>query len=158
MAKRGQPDRKMLELKRTSTLNPHPEAVTDPLFKQNPFFDARDLLQVRYEMLRRHSTEGMSILDAAAAFGVSRPTFYQAQKAFGRAGLAGLLPGQRGPKGGHKVTTDVLDYVARMRAAEPAVTTVQCIQQVQEHFGITIHRRSLERGLVRSKKKPRGRT
>ena len=86
----------MLELKRTSTLNPHPEAVTDPLFKQNPFFDPRDLLQVRYEMLRRHSTEAMSILDAAAAFGVSRPTFYQAQSAFSRAGLAGLLPGQRG--------------------------------------------------------------
>src|SRR5689334_12852193 len=78
--------------------------------KQNPFFDPRDLLQVRYEMLRRHSTEAMSILDAAAAFGVSRPTFYQAQSAFSRAGLAGLLPGQRGPKGGHKVTPDVLDY------------------------------------------------
>lgn len=154
MAKRAQPDQKMLELKRTSTLNPHPESVIDPLFKQNPFFEPRDLLQVRYEMLRRHSTEAMSILDAAAAFGVSRPTFYQAQSAFSRAGLAGLLPGQRGPKGGHKVTSDVLDYVASLRAAEPAVTTVRCIQAVQEHFGITIHRRSLERALGRGKKTP----
>jgi transposase len=157
IAKRAQPDQKMLELKRTSTLNPHPEAVTDPLFKHNPFFDPRDLLQVRYEMLRRHSIEAISILEAAAAFGVSRPTFYQAQSAFSRAGLAGLLPGQRGPKGGHKVTTEVLDYVASLREAEPAVTTVQCIQAVREHFGITIHRRSLERALVRGKKKPRGR-
>jgi transposase len=158
MAKRAQPDQKMLELKRTGTLNPHPEAVTDPLFQDNPFFDPRDLLQVRYEMLRRHSTEAMSILDAAAAFGVSRPTFYQAQSAFSRAGLAGLLPGQRGPKGGHKVTSDVLDYVASLRAAEPALTTVRCIQAVQEHFGITIHRRSLERALGRGKKKPHGQT
>jgi transposase len=158
MAKRGQPDQKALELKRTSTLNPHPETVTDLLFKENPFFDPRDLLQVRYEMLRRHSIEAMSILDAAAAFGVSRPTFYQAQSAFSRAGLAGLLPGQRGPKGGHKVTADVLDYVASLRAAEPAVTTVQCIQAVQDRFGTTIHRRSLERAVARGKKKPRGRT
>ena len=157
MAKRGLSDRKMLELKRTSTLNPHPESVIDPLFKQNPFFDPRDLLQVRYEMLRRHSTEAMSILDAAAAFGVSRPTFYQAQSAFRRAGLVGLLPAHRGPKGGHKVTTEVVDYVASLRESEPAVTTVQCIQAVQEQFGITIHRRSLERALVRGKKKPRGR-
>ena len=65
MAKRGKPDQKTLELKRTGTLNPHPEAVTDLLFKENPFFDRRDLLQVRYEMLRRHSIEDLSILDAA---------------------------------------------------------------------------------------------
>lgn len=158
MAKRRQPDQKTLELKRTGTLNSHPETVTDPLFKENPFFDPRDLLQVRYEMLRRHSTEAMSILDAAAAFGVSRPTFYQTQSAFSRAGLAGLLPAQRGPKGGHKVTADVLDYVTSLRAADPAVTTVQCIRAIQERFRITIHRRSLERALVRGKKKPRGRT
>jgi len=73
MAKRGPPDQKALELKRTGTLNPHPEAVADLLFKENPFFDPRDLLQVRYEMLRRHRAQEMSILDAAAAFGVSRP-------------------------------------------------------------------------------------
>jgi len=157
MAKRGQPDQKALELKRTGTLNPHSEAMTDLLFKENPFFDPRDLLQVRYEMLRRHSAEDMSILDAAAAFGVSRPTFYQAQAAFKRAGLAGLLPRQRGPKGGHKVTAEVLNYVASLRAAEPGLTTVRCVRAVQEHFGVTLHRRSLERALARSKKKPPGR-
>jgi transposase len=108
-------------------------------------------------MLRRHSAENMSILDAAAAFGVSRPTFYQAQVAFHRAGLAGLLPSQRGPKGGHKVTAEVLEYVASLRATEPGLTTVQCVRAVQEHFGVTLHRRSLERALARSKKKPLGR-
>src|SRR5258708_31387127 len=110
MAKRGQPDQKAVELKRTGTLNPHPEAVGDLLFKENPFFDPRDLLQVRYEMLRRHSAEDMSILDAAAAFGVSRPTFYQAQVACNRAGLAGLLPRQRAPNAAHNATPHVLDH------------------------------------------------
>jgi transposase len=157
MAKREQPNQKALELKRTGTLNPYPEAVADLLFKENPFFDPRGLLQVRYEMLRRHSAQEMSILDAAAAFGVSRPTFYQAQAAFNRAGLAGLLPNQRGPKAGHKVTAEVLDYIAALRAAEPGLTTVQCVRAVHDHFGVTLHRRSLERALARSKKKPHGR-
>jgi hypothetical protein len=44
MAKRGQPDQKMLELKRTGTFNPRSDTVTDPLFKENPFSDPRDLL------------------------------------------------------------------------------------------------------------------
>lgn len=157
MAKRSQRDQKTKELKQTGTLNPHPETVADPLFKQNRFFDPRDLLQTRYEMLRRHTAEQMSILDAAAAFGVSRPTFYQAQESFQRSGLAGLLPDRRGPKSGHKLTTEVLDYVASLRESDPKVTTVQCVKAIQERFAITVHRRSLERALAR-KKKPRRRS
>jgi transposase len=153
MAKRGKADPKILELKRTGTIHPRPRAVVDPLFQENPFFDARDLLQVRYEMLRRHSAEHRSILDAAEAFGVSRPTFYQAQAAFDRGGLAGLLPKPRGPKRGHKLSAKVVDYVVTMKAAKPGLTTLQCVQGIQDHFGITIHRRSLERALLRSKKK-----
>jgi transposase len=156
VAKRNQPDQKMLELKRAGTLNAHPDTITDRLFRENPFFDPRDLLQVRYEMLRRHTAENMSILDAAAAFGISRPTFYQAQAAFNQSGLAGLLPSPRGPKGGHKVTAEVLGYLKTLRAEDPSLTTVQCVQAVQQRFGITIHRRSLERAL--SKKKPLRRT
>jgi transposase len=158
MAKRRQRQPKIEELKRTRTLNPHAQTVTDPLFQQNPFFDPRDLLQARYEMLRRHTAEQMSILDAAATFGVSRPTFYQAQASFQRSGLAGLLPARRGPKGGHKLTGEVLDYVASLRESDPKLTTVLCVQAVQERFALTIHRRSLERALARRKKKPRPQT
>jgi transposase len=154
MAKLKQADQKTLGLKRTGTLNPRPNSVSDILFKENPFFDSRDLLQVRYEMLRRHSVEGVSIVDVAAKFGVSRPTVYQAQAAFQQAGLSGLLPKHRGPKEGHKLSAEVIEYVQILRAAEPGLTTVACVQAVQEKFGITVHRRSLERALA-SKKKPR---
>ena len=105
MAKLKKPDQKTLALKRTGTLNPRPDSVSDALFKENPFFDRKDLLQVRYEMLRRHSVEGVSIVDVATRFGVSRPTVYQAQAAFQQAGLSGLLPKHRGPKEGHKLST-----------------------------------------------------
>jgi transposase len=153
MAKLKKIDQKTLELKRTGTLNPRPGSVSDALFKENPFFDPKDLLQVRYEMLRRHSVEEISIVDVAAKFGVSRPTVYQAQAAFQQAGLSGLLPRRRGPKAGHKLSGEVIAYVRALRAAEPGLTTVACVQAVQEKFGTRVHRRSLERALA-SKKKP----
>jgi len=154
MAKLKKIDQKTLELKRTGTLNPRPGSVSDALFKENPFFDPKDLLQVRYEMLRRHSVEEISIVDVAAKFGVSRPTVYQAQAAFQQAGLSGLLPRHRGPKAGHKLSGEVIAYVRTLRAAEPGLTTVACVQAVQEKFGTRVNRRSLERALT-SKKKPR---
>src|SRR2546428_6376919 len=154
MAKAKKIDPKTIELNRTGALSPRPDSVSDTLFKENPFFDPKDLLQVRYEMLRRHSVEGLSIVDVATNFGVSRPTVYQAQSAFEQAGLSGLLPKHRGPKEGHKLSDEVIEHVRALRAAEPGLTTVACIQAVQEKFGITIHRRSLERALA-SKKKPR---
>jgi transposase len=155
MAKPKKPDPKTLELKRTGTLNPRPGSVSDTPFKENPFFDPRDLLQVRYEMLRRHSVEGVSVVEVAAGFGVSRPTVYQAQAAFQQAGLSGLLPRHRGPKEGHKLSAAVIEYVRTLRAAEPGLTTVACVRSVQEEFGITVHRRSLERALASKKKRRR---
>ncbi len=60
-------------------------------FKRSDFFDARDLVQVKYEMLRRVRVEARPITESAAAFGFSRPSFYQAQSAFDLGGLSGLL-------------------------------------------------------------------
>jgi transposase len=153
MAKRKKPDQKTLALKQTGTLNPRPDAIVDPLFRENPFFDPKDLLQVRYEMLRRHSVERVSIVDVATTFGVSRPTVYQAQAAFQHGGLSALLPKARGPKEGHKLSIQVLEYVRTLRAAEPGLTTVACVQAVRDRFGITVHRRSLERALASKKKR-----
>jgi transposase len=152
MAKRKKSDQKLLELKRTGTLNSHPAAVSDTLFRENPFFDSKDLLQVRYEMLRRHRVEGASIVDVSSIFGVSRPTFYQAQGAFGRAGLTGLLPKQRGPKQGHKLSDEIIEYVRNLKTSSPGLTTVECIKTVEKKFGITVHRRSLERAMAGKKK------
>jgi len=152
MTKPKKADQKALELKRTGNLNPRPDSVSDRLFQENPFFDPKDLLQVRYEMLRRHRVEGVSIVEVATRFGVSRPTVYQAQAAFQEAGLSGLSPKQRGPKERHKLSAEVIDYVRSLRAAEPGLTTVACVQAIQKKFGVTVHRRSLERALASKKK------
>jgi transposase len=148
------PDPKREALAREGVLNPHPESVLDPLFKENPFFDPEDLVQVRYEMVRRHQNDGVPITDVAETFGVSRPTFYKAQTALTDQGLAGLLPQQRGPKEGHKISTEVLSFVNEVKAATPELTVPQLIRLVAERFKLDLHRRTLERALAR-KKKPR---
>ena len=146
-------DAKVLALRQSGALNPHAGAVTDPLFHANPFFDARDLVQVRYEMVRRHMVDGLPVSIAAATFGVTRPTFYKAQSALEAEGIAGLLPNARGPRDGHKLSAEVVAFVEEMRAANSKATTRQCLDTIERRFGVKAHRRSLERALRRKKKR-----
>ena len=106
MAKRRSPKAEMLRHQRT--LNPHPERVRDGLFLGNNFFDAQDLLQVKYEMLRKTEVDGASVTQAATSFGFSRPAFYQARRAYEQQGVGGLLAQRRGPRQGHKLTGEVM--------------------------------------------------
>src|ERR1019366_9597059 len=96
MARRP-PDGKARELARSRTLNPRPEAVHDEAFASSGFFDARDLVQVKYEMVRRVETDGSSVSAAADAFGFSRQSYYTAAQALADEGLAGVGAGQ--PRG-----------------------------------------------------------
>ena len=146
---------KRQRLKAHATLNPHPEQVRDPLFGEHPFFDPCDLLQVKYEMLRRVAHEGWSITDAARQFGFSRPAFYQAQAAFAAGGLSGLVPRKRGPRHAHKLTAEVLTYAVGLRAAEPGLAPRVLAERIAERFGIQVHARSIERALQRQEKKRR---
>ena len=60
-------DPKAEELATSRTLNPHPEAVGDEAFASGEFFDARDLVQVKYEMVRRVAADGVSVTEAASS-------------------------------------------------------------------------------------------
>jgi transposase len=84
---------------------------------------------------------------------VSRPTFYKAQADFERAGLVGLLPAKRGPHAGHKITAKVLAFIEELRAAEPELDAPALIERIAERFGLSVHRRTVERALARRKKK-----
>jgi len=155
LAKKPKPDPKELALRQQGALNPHPQQVTDELFLTHQFFDARDMLQVKYEMLRRVETEGRPVNRSAAAFGFSRPSFYQAQTAFQQGGLPALLPHKRGPKQAHKLTAEVLAFLRQVRQQEPSLRPADLARRVQDQHGITVHPRSIERALVRFQKKPR---
>ena len=147
------PDAKLAALAATGTLNHKPGAVADPLFRGGGFFDPRDLLQLRYEMVRRHHVEAVPVAITAQLFGVSLPTAYQAHAAFEAAGLTGLFPKRRGPKHGHKLTPEILAHIERHRRERPNWRAGDLLTELQHSFGLTIHRRSLER-LLGNKKKP----
>jgi len=146
------PDPKRERLSHLGVLNPHPERVRAPWFQSGDFFDADDLIQVKYEMLRHVSVDGASKAEAAALFGVSRPTFYQAEAAFARDGLTGLIPKQRGPKGAHKLSADVMAFVDRHMEGGGPIHARALAEQLETELGISVHPRSIERAIARKKK------
>jgi transposase len=130
-----------------------PERVTDPLFKESDFFDAEDLVQVKYEMLRRAWADGMTVSAIVAAFGFSRPSFYKAQSDFDAQGLPGLVAKKRGPRSAHKLTQEVLAFLGEILDEQDSLSTQVLADHVLERFGISVHPRSIERTLLRLKKK-----
>ncbi len=148
-------DAKRRLLRQQGVLHPHPEAVTAALFQDSSFFDPGDLIQVKYEMLRRVEAEQIPVSRAAHEAGLSRPSFYQAQAAIQQSGLAGLIPQKPGPHGAHKFTAQVLDFLDRQRASQPDLKFTELARLVQEQLGVTLHPRTIERGLSRRQKKRR---
>jgi transposase len=135
-------------------LNPNSEKVRDPKFQQNEFFDPRDLLQVRYEMLRRVSIENASVTDATEEYGVSRPTYYQARTNFDKRGVAGLVLQKRGPRGPHKLQGEVLTFVEQQLVEGEPVRARELVKLIQKKFGLNLHPRTIERAIA-GKKTPR---
>jgi hypothetical protein len=153
MPNRQRNNSKLDALLRQGTLNPRADYVHHPLFAQGEFFDPRDLVQVKYEMLRQVQIDKAPVSQSAHAFGFSRPTFYQTQLSFELEGLSGLVPRKRGPRGAHKLTAPVMEFVAQARAAEPLLSPGDLAQRVKEQFGLVVHARTIERRLGREKKR-----
>jgi len=149
MAKESKRDR----LRQLGALNPRPEGVRAAWFREASFFDPLDLVQVKYEMLRHVREDSANKADAAALFGLSRPTYYQAETAFDRDGIAGLLPRTRGPKSAHKLTEEVMRLIEEHLDANGQVQARALADLVHTRLGISIHPRSIERALARKKKR-----
>lgn len=157
MSRQKRNDSKVDALRASRTLNPHPEAVTDEAFVSEDFFDARDVVQVKYEMLRRVNEQGASVSSAAAAFGLSRQSYYQAAAALAAGGLPALVPAKPGPHGAHKLTGEVLDHLRSLLTADPALRPAQLAESLLQRFGLRVHPRSIERALKRDQGHDRSR-
>lgn len=150
-------DGKLAALRSHHAANPRADTVTDPAFTAgDPFFDARDLVQVKYEMLRRVQRDGQPVSRAARAFGFSRPSFYQAQAALAQQGLPGLLPQRPGPKRAHKLTAAVVAVLQQAVADDPSIHVNALAQMLRDQLGLSVHPRSIERALARDAKKRQG--
>ena len=140
-------------LRELGVLNAKPQRVRAPWFASSDFFDPSDLVQVKYEMLRHAAQEGVTKVASASLFGVSRPTLYQAQAAYGRDGLAGLLPLAHGPKSAHKLNASVMELIEQHRQTGGPMQARELAKLVQSKMGISVHPRSIERAIVRKKKR-----
>jgi transposase len=148
-------DDKTENLRKYGALNPHPQKVAEKTFSDSPldFFDARDLVQVKYEMLRAVKTEHRSVKQASQAFGFSRPAFYQAQSQFKEKGVSGLAKKRPGPKSAHKLTDDILAFIEeRIEEGQP-LGARKLTPLIKEKFGKDVHPRTIERAVTRRKKK-----
>lgn len=150
---RHKSDPKSDALRRQGCLHPHPEKVQDETFAASEFFDPRDLVQVKYEMLRRVRIDGQPVSHAAAGFGLSRPSYYQAETAYEDGGLPALLPKKPGPRRAHKLSAEVVMQLREALTEQPELNPSQLVRLVEERFGLSVHRRSIERALARQEKK-----
>jgi transposase len=149
MARRKE-DPKVQALRDERSLNPRPETVRDPAFADSEFLDARDLVQVKYEMVRRVRIDGNAVSRSAGDFGFSRPSFYEAAAAIDVGGLAALVPARPGPRRAHKLTDEVVTFARQQMEADPAVRAGDLVGPIERRFGVRVHPRSVERALARA--------
>lgn len=129
--------------------------MEDELFAGGGFFDPRDVLQVKYEMVRRVRVDGTRVSHAARSFGFSRPSVYQAMSAFEQGGVAALLPEKPGPRRAHKLSEEVVGHLRQALADDAGLSTSDLVAIVRDRFGLSVHGRSVERALRRREKKRR---
>jgi transposase len=134
-------------LEATGLVHPRPEAVNAALFNgTSPFFLAEDKVQVKYEMLRAHVLDGVSAAAAAASHGYSRAAFYLVTASFDKAGMAGLVDERRGRQGPLKLSDEVVSFIVE---AEPSMSGAAIAEAVARRFGVSLHRRTVERARSR---------
>lgn len=146
-------DPKAESLRRTGALNRHPEKVADPAFLSDDFFDPQDLVQVKYELVRRVRIDGIPVSSACAVFGLTRPVFYKTRTALDREGLPGLIPKKPGPRRRHKLTAEVLQFLEEERERDRSLRPPVLARLVKERFGVVVHPRTIERVLRGLEKK-----
>ena len=142
------------QLKNDGILHPNPDRVRTDLLERSVFFDACDLMQMKYEMLRSVSVDQKSVAEAARMFGLSRVAYYHARKQYQEEGLVGLMPRRRGPKHPHKFTPEVISFVDEQLALTEGRPDWNLLsKRIEAEFGTKVHPRSVERA-VKQKRGP----
>ena len=144
-------------LEAAGALNPEPAGVEDQKFRPGEgFFDARDKVQVKYEMLRSHEVDGESVSEAAPRYGYTRESFYTSKERFESEGILGLVDRKRGRKGPDKLTDEILEFLRQSKRDDPTLSGAWLCQMVAERYGVELHKRTVEKAVagrvVRQKK------
>ena len=138
-------------LKENGTYNKKYEQVTAPCFQSGIFFDSRDLVQVKYELLRSIGSGEYTVTQASELFGMSRETIYKSKAAYDAGGIQALIPKKTGPKGAHKLTSQGQDFIDSYVAEHPSASAAETNAKMKEKVGISVHNRTVERYLSKKR-------
>jgi len=136
--------------------NDRARLIRSPLFQQSDFFDPRDKVQVKYEMLRAALVEGVTVSEASRQFGYSRESFYTAVELVRDQGILALADAKRGPRQPRKLTPKVQRFLVREMEKDPSLSGRELAERVAEKLAVNVHHRSVERFRRAHGKKNRG--
>jgi transposase len=137
-------------LKQNGCYNQNYENVVASVFKATPFFDRKDIVQVKYEMIRAATNAEGSITEISDAYGFSRKSYYQISKAFQDGGLYALLPKKTGPKNPHKLNQDAAAFIDSFLAGHADAKAKEVSAALEAEMGIRVHPRTIYRYLKKN--------
>jgi transposase len=137
-------------LEENGCFNGNHSKVTADIFGSSPFFDKRDIVQVKYEMIRAVSKSEGSVTDISDAYGFSRKSCYQASKAFELGGICALVPQKKGPKGPSKLNAEVLAFINAFSEEHKNATARELSAALEAEKEIKVHPRTICRHLKKN--------
>jgi len=143
--KRNDTMKKEAVLKENGSFNEGYQDVIASIFQESLFFDPRDIVQVKYEMLRSASNDKKTISEIVKEYGFSRVSFYRNQTLFETGGLEALVPKKPGPKGAHKFQTEGKEFVVNYLKKKPNATAVEIARQMEASIGLKVHPQTIIR-------------
>ena len=138
-------------LKSTHTFNPNYDKINDPTFASSDVLDTRDLLQVRYEMVRSVRIDKDSPKDVASRFGVSEATLRRHIRDLRDGGMIALVPDIRGPKGQHSLNDEEIQYIESYLVKHPDASGGQVHSALVQEKQSEVSKRTIERYLASKK-------
>jgi len=134
-------------LKKTGCFYENHASVTAEIFGISPFFDKRDIVQVKYEMVRAASKREGSITEVASAYGFSRKSYYQISGAFAEGGIIALVPKKTGPKSPSKLTLEVQSFIDSFSSEHKNAKSTEISAALENEKGVKVHPRTIYRYL-----------
>ena len=130
------------------------DKVTEPRFLDSDLFDPKDLLQVRYEMVRSIKEGVITLDEVPSKYGVSAMTAKRCVSSLEKGGIIALVPERKGPKGPSSLDDESLRFIDSYIAEHPKASgrKVHDALEAEKHVGVS--KRTVERYL--SSKKAKG--
>ena len=143
-------------LRATQTFNTNYAKINDPIFQRSGIMDPRDLLLVRFELVRSLELDGKPIEEVCSQYGISPCTARRYVRDMKERGLIALVPEKRGPNGPSVMTDEIANYIDKYLTDHPKASAGKVYQSLVDAKKVTIGKRTVER-YISSKKGKGGR-